>query len=355
MKPGPRYLAQLVGGRRPSSGGVLRPPRLLFEPDGTSALAGGPVDDDLGHSDFAAIDGSLVPHDFARNGREKPSAPGATGKSAPTEGQVISGTVPPRASPLTSPSTNGGLLPTSSSFYGSPGSVIGPGNGLDGEGRLALSDKAGPGGTGPTSTAALQVLAPQDMTPRGTAAPKTAAAGPAGTVGDPAPGPYSPRRSSTLQREFRPVAHSEHRSPDAGPPQMVPDYAPRAQTFQAQAFPAQAFPVPGMRPPAQDDRRAVAAAEFSLSQPVPGLPPNHRGGPRARAGNENQAPPAWPAPGPARVSIGTIEVNVVAPSPPPAPPPFALAPAPRTARSDVPSVVEVTRRGTGRWFGTGQG
>ncbi|HTT91042.1 MAG TPA: hypothetical protein VMF65_15920, partial [Acidimicrobiales bacterium] len=306
------------------------------------------------------------------------------------------GTVPPRASPLTSPSANGGLFPTNSSFYGSPGSVIGSGNGLDDQGRLALSDKAGPGGTGPTSTAALRVLAPQGMSPQGTAARETATAGPAGSVGNPTPGPYSPRRSSTLQGEFRPVAHSEHRSPlsgipteqhlpapppdalsskmadryepvgavgstegirspDARPPQLGPDYAPRTQ-----AFPAHAFPVPGMRLPAQDDRRAVAAAEFSLSQPppaqpLPGSPPNQRGGPRARAGNENQASPSWPAPGPARVSIGTIEVNVVAPSPPPAPPPFALAPAPRTARSDVPSVVEVTRRGTGRWFGTGQG
>ncbi|HTT91129.1 MAG TPA: hypothetical protein VMF65_16365, partial [Acidimicrobiales bacterium] len=172
----------------------------------------------MGHSHFAAIDGSLVPHDFARNGIEKPSAPGAIGKGAPTEGQVISGTVPPRASPLTSASANGGLLPTSSSFYGSPGSVIGSGNGLGGQGRLALSDKAGPGRTGPASTAALQVLAPQGMTHQGTAARERAAAGPAGTVGNPAPGPYSPRRSFTLQGEFRPVAHSVHRSPLSGIP-----------------------------------------------------------------------------------------------------------------------------------------
>jgi hypothetical protein len=315
VKPAPRYLSRLAAGSASAgnSGAVaLRPPRPLFRPDQET-----PISEVEDFSNPVPVDDRAGTRSAPRAGRGFDPFVGRVGAAVPSGRAQVQ---PPDPGPAMDPSANR-LLQA-------------PGHHRREVGEWAPA-RFGPPNRQPHDAAAVH--------------PSAAA--------EEAAWPKRRAEASPPGRSVKDTSEAPPRAPSRGPvaprPSRDPDHVDgKWITRPARSdSPALSFDYHG-GPPAEDEPALVP------------LSVRAGGGRQANASSlhpENRRARSHPdaGPGPARLTIGTIEVNVV-------PPPTSVAlPAPVPPVSHaVPSShpnpsgsgpENSARRGSRRWFGTGQG
>jgi hypothetical protein len=369
VKAVPKYLARVVGSSAPSAGNALRPPHFLFGPVGLPLADGERALSDAVGSDNSNLNGPNL-NGPNLNGPNL-DGPGPSLEPRTTWNQKareMAGENPIASTPweLGPPSFNQAEAPAPWPLSGSPRRRVDRPE-ADAESLLDCL----PGGThrhtrGPApSPSPTPTVRAREARPPGSAG-VVAANVPAPVIGD---GYFAPTTEDDSETAFPPVtARGPAQPSEFGPLSRGPATPPKLTYTQTAVAPAtggeRGEPVPLLLETPSGRHSPGDPPEALL--PVPGLWSQSQAGP-PRAGR----PPARPAraafpsvprvpsggpPGPARITIGTIEVHVV-PAPPPAPAPFPpiVAPPVRPAPGDHRTVVDVARLGVGRWFGTGQG
>jgi hypothetical protein len=363
VKAVPKYLARVVGSSAPPAGNALRPPHFLFGPVGLPLADGERALPDAVGSDNSSLNAPNLDRPNL-NGPGPSLEPRATWSQKARE---MASENPIASTPLElgPPSFNQAEAPAPWPLSGSARRPVDRPE-ADAE---SLVDYL-PGGThrhtrGPApSPSPTPTVRAREALPPGSAG-VVATNVPAPVIGD---GYFAPTTEGDSEIASPPVtARGPGQPSEFGPLSRGPATPPKptyTQTVVSATGAERDEPVPLLLETPSGRRSPGDPPEALL--PVPGLWSQSQAGPE-RAGR----PPAWPdraafpsvprvpsagPPGPARITIGTIEVNVV-PAPPPAPAPFppSVASPVRPAPGDHRTVVDVARLGVGRWFGTGQG
>jgi hypothetical protein len=354
MRSVPGYLARLAAAGHPGGTAALRPPRSLFAPGGgptgpsDPALALAGTGDEARPPRPAPAPAPLSGGATTTEHHDGPAAPGASeprqprGPVSPTHRhrQPADGAGPPDVGPV--------IIPP-------PARRAGPAPGPD---RPQPHSAPGPDRPQPR-------LAPGPDRPQPRLAPGQASAATAERPSRPAPGPGRGEQPARLTSATPAVTANQGQQAAATPAPAglaahLTPWTPEPGKSAREDGPAAAEPA-GAGPSASSSRGSAqgpsygrphrAAAPIADPGPIAELVPSPA--PRSAREATSHAPASGPAPhggGPARVTIGTIEVTVV--PPPPAPTPATTGPTWAPGRQRPTG--DVARRAARRCFGTGQ-
>ena len=329
MRSVPGYLARLAAAGRPGGTAALRPPRSLFAPGGGPALAG-PGDEarpprpPAESSPRSGGATTAARHDEpAGSGASEPRlTPGPVSRPADRHRRPADGASPLDVGPviLPRPARRAGPPPRPDRAQPRPAA---------GQTSAATAERASRPGPGPGSGPGEQPGRPTSATPAVAASPGRQAAAPPAPAGFAAQlSRWAPGHGKSARDDGPVAAQPPGPGRSAGPAQGSAQGPPNGRPHRASAPTARPDPiaelVPSPGPRSAPDGTSRAPASGLLAGPVP-----HGGGP-------------------ARVTIGTIEVTVVPPPPPPATSGPTWAPGRQRPSADA------ARRGARRCFGTGQ-
>jgi hypothetical protein len=330
MRSAPGYLARITEAGRPGDAAALRPPRPLFAPDGGPPLVAG-------------ADGETRPP------RLTPAAPARSGGGA-----TIASRHDEPAFDARRPRPARGPGPQQATGFRTGGAA----------GPPAAEPVIFPGPAGPTGPPPRRAGADRQPTADETYA-AVALERPSRPARDPGPGRKQPVHRAAVVPAATPSPDQGGASASAATgfaarrsqPGPEPGKSAREEGASASQRPARGLSASPAHGSAQGlsrgwphDRAAASAVHpDSIPEltPSPGPQSARDGNPRAAVSGQ-PAGPALHGAGPARVTIGTIEVTVVPPAPPPPSPAPARTLAPQRPRGDA------VRHGARRWFGTGQ-
>ncbi len=372
MKAVPHYLAHVVGSSPPSARGVLRPPHFPFGPVGLPLSDGAQGIDDVVGTDNPSPN-EPGPNEPNRN-QPAPDEPGPSAgpramrsqieRETASQGPISASRPVSRYSPF-----DQAPVPAVSALSGSVRPSVGRD---DGDAVQSLVNRV-------RRDHSLQIEAPGLPAPRLPTVPAAEVLQPVRAEGVTMNVPTAltavvgdsrferrrlePKRDVYGEGASPPVTALRSRErPEPGPQLPGPVAHPKLTDLHEEVASVTGS---GRDEPNRDQRSSSAGPHPSSGDPLEALLPvpgfifpsqTAPDRPPHSALSFAQTGPSLPLPGPVRVTIGTIEVNVV-PAPPPAPLPFppAVSPAVHPAPARHRTVVDVARSGAGRWFGTGQG